>query len=319
MNQRRLAAATLIAGLAFSACQAKSASVADKPTLAPTPAVVEKGAESGKADALRATDPKPTAGLDGDPKRQLQDGRKVIRTGRIEILVGTYDDARAKIDALVEQAGGYVDSTNVNRRQDQISDATIVVRLPQNAFGSIIPKLREIGEVLSESTNANDVTEEYVDISARLASSRILEKRLLELASDKTGNIDQVLSVERELARVRGEIEGYEGHLRQWNDQIAMSTLTLSVQTKRPEIVAAPAHVPTLGERTSHAFSDSVSSLRELGSWLVVNGIAFLPWLVLLLPGAVFGRRLFRRFWRRLPVARALPDGAGHAPPPPAA
>jgi hypothetical protein len=294
---RRFAAATLAAALAAGACNAKHASdtrneAAATPSAAPAP--------TAKADQ-----PKQMT-MDGDAKR-ADEGRKVIRTGRIELLVTTYDDARAKIDALVSAAGGYVDATNVNRRQDQISDATIVVRLPKDSFGSIIPKLREIGEVLSESTNANDITDEYVDISARLASARTLEKRLLELASDKTGNIEQVLSVERELARVRGEIEGYEGHLRQWNDQIAMSTLTLSVQTKRPEIVAAPPHVATLGERTSHAFSGSVEALRELGSWIVVNGIAFLPWLVLAIPGFVFGKKFLRRFRRRLPDARVVP------------
>jgi hypothetical protein len=304
-DHRRLAAASLVAALAFTACNAKSdhASATRQAAPASTPAVVADRAEA-----------KPMAGLAvagaGDAKH-VDDGRKVIRTGRIELLVTTYDDARAKIEALVAQAGGYVDATNVTRRQDQISDATITLRLPKDAFGTIIPKLREIGEVLSESTNANDITDEYVDIAARLASARTLEKRLLELASDKTGNIDQVLSVERELARVRGEIEGYEGHLRQWNDQIAMSTLTLSVQTKRPEIVAAPAHVATLGERTSNAFGDSIATLRDVCSWFVISGIAFLPWLVLLIPGAVLGRKLLRRYWRRLPQARALPNSQG--------
>lgn len=245
-----------------------------------------------------------------------QDGRKIIRTGRVELLVTGYDDARAKIEALVKAAGGYVDSTNVNRRQDAISDAMIVVRLPKSSFGDVMPKLRDIGEVLSESTNAADITDQYVDISARLASAKTLEKRLLELATDKHGNIDQVLSVERELARVRGEIEGYEGHLRQWNDQIDMSTLTLSIQTKRPEITAAPVHEPTLGERTSHAFSESIAALRDAGSWLVVNGIALLPWLVLAIPGALISRRMLARLWRRLPTARALPP---HPPQPPGA
>src|SRR6185295_18508627 len=107
------------------------------------------------------------------------------------------------------------------------------------------------------------------------------------------------------------EIEGYEGHLRQWNDQIDMSTLTLSIQTKRPEIVAAPVTEPSLGERTSHAFSSSISALRELGTWIVVNGIAFLPWLILVIPGLLLGRRMYRRYWHWLPSARVV-----SAPPP---
>ena len=99
-----------------------------------------------------------------------------------------------------------------------------------------------------------------------------------------------MLAVEKELSSVRGEIEGYEGHLRQWNDQISMSTLTLSLSTKRPEIAAAVA--PGLGARTTQAFHSSIESLRELGAWLVINGIAVLPWLVLLIPGGLLLRRL---------------------------
>jgi hypothetical protein len=221
-------------------------------------------------------------------------------------VVGSYDDARAKLDSLVAAAGGFVDSTEVARRENAVSDATIVVRVPTAAFGGLLPKLRDLGEIVSETTKASDITDQYVDFSARMASARTLEKRLLELATDHTGKIDQVLEVERELARVRGEIESYEGHLRQWDDQIAMSSLTLSLQTKRPEITAAPTREPSLGERTGDALGASMSTLRECCSWLIVNGVAFLPWLLVLVPGIVFGRRLARRLTGRIPIARAV-------------
>jgi hypothetical protein len=286
---KKMATVALVAALA--ACNAKKSdnkvSSADKPDVS---------FAATKQEAVAA------GGLAIDAKKP-EEARKVIRTGHVDLVVASYDDARGKLEALVKAAGGYVDATNVTRRADQISDAQITIRLPKDAFASILPKLREIGEVISESTNANDITDQYVDISARLASARTLEKRLLELAADKTGNIDQVLSVERELARVRGEIEGYEGHLRQWNDQIDMSTLSLSLQTKRPEIVAAPTHQPTLGERTSGAWSDSISALRELGSSIAIGTIAILPWLVLAIPGFMLGRKLWQRR-RRLPPAR---------------
>lgn len=240
--------------------------------------------------------------------KPADDNRKIIRTGRIDLVVATYDQARAKIDALVEQVGGYVDSTQVNRRQNAISDATIVVRIPSTAFGSMLPKLREIGEIVSESTNASDITDQYVDIAARLASAQALEKRLLELATDKHGNIEQVLAVERELSRVRTEIESYEGKMRQWNDQIAMSTLTLALSTKRPEIAVVD---PGLGTRIRQSFHDSIDALRAFGGWFAVTLIAIAPWLVLIIPGFVFGRRLARRYIK-------LPAAIARTPEPPA-
>ncbi len=305
MKLHRLAAVAL----ALAACksESKSASSSDSRN-APVALPMAAGSAVGGDKNAEAKQTQPQLG----PK---QDFRKVIRTGRIELLVATYDDARAKIDALVAAAGGYVDSTSVNRRQDSVSDGVIVVRLPQTAFGELIPKLKDIGEVLSETTNAADITDEYVDVSARLASAQVLEKRLLELASARDGKIDQVLEVERELARVRGEIEGYEGHLRQWNDQIAMSTLTLSIATKRPEIVAAPAVAPSLGDRTSHAFSASIGALRDAGGWLFVNGVAALPWLLLCAPFALILRRLARRFANKLPKAIARPGTMGECAP----
>lgn len=291
---RRLAIVSLLAALVAPAC--KQASKADA-----TSSVTAKADEPASPAQKIAGDAKPGA------DRVPDDGRKVIRTGTIELLVVSFDDARAKIEAAVAQAGGYIDSTNITRRQDQISDGTIVVRLPQDKLGDMTGKLAQIGEVISEQTNAADITDQYVDVSARLAAARTLEKRLLELASDHSGKIDQVLSVERELERVRGEIEGYEGHLRQWNDQVAMSTLTLQVRTKRPEIVATSEPAPTLGQQTKSTFGSSMSALRSFGAGLLLAITALLPWLVILVPAGLLGRRLWRRRARRVPAARALP------------
>jgi len=187
--------------------------------------------------------------------------------------------------------------------QGEVSSATLVLRIPQEAFGQLLPKLKELGEVAAESTNAEDVTDQYVDVSARLASAKTLEKRLLELAADRASGVEALLAVERELARVRGEIESSEGRLRQWNDQIAMSTLTLTITTKAPAIAAAAE--PGLGTRVKSGFSDSVAALKTFGAWLVVTSTTLLPWMILIVPGLVFGRRAYRRYAKKLPTAVA--------------
>jgi hypothetical protein len=124
-----------------------------------------------------------------------------------------------------------------------------------------------------------------------MTSAKTLEKRLLELVAERNGTIDSVLAVERELARVRGEIESYEGRMRQWNDQIAMSTLTLTLSTKAPEIVASST---SFTGRISNTFHDSVSAMRDFGGWLVIAGTALLPWLLIVLPALLVIRRLDR-------------------------
>lgn len=292
----RLIASLMFATLAVGACSKKSASSADFHS-APGPT----SAQGGEVEKNSPSDRLAFHANDQSKREPATDNRKVIRTGAIQLVVGDYASARAKLDALLAATGGYVDSTQVSHSQGSVSNATIVLRLPSDTFGSILPKLRELGEITGETTNAADITAQYVDISARLASSKALEKRLLELATARDGGIEAVLAVERELARVRGEIESYEGTMRQWNDQIAMSTLTLTLSTRAPAIAATAE--PGLGQRISSGFSGSIEALRDFGGWLAVTLIAFLPWLVFLIPGFVIGRRVMRRYFARLPKA----------------
>lgn len=298
----RFATVALLTSFAFAAC-AKHEETADT---GPAQPVTQSQGAAGSATTTK--DAHAAGRVSGLPTADPH--RKVIRTGRIDLVVKTYDDARAKLDKLLEAIGGYVDSTQVQHHQGDVSSATLVLRIPQEAFGQLVPKLKELGEVSAESTNAEDVTDQHVDVSARLASAKTLEQRLLEIAADRASGVEALLAVERELARVRGEIESYEGRLRQWNDQITMSTLTLTITTKAPAIAAAAE--PGLGTRIESSFSDSVAALKTFGTWLVVTGTTLLPWMILIVPGFVFGRRAFRRYAKKLPVAVASPRGIEH-------
>jgi hypothetical protein len=286
----RLAALALATSLSFGCSKSKDAA----------PNAGDFGRQSVATKGVEAAKPTDVDDKLGNPPA-VDPNRKVIRTGQISLVVTTYDEARAKLDALLEAAGGYVDSTQVQHYQGAVSSATLVLRIPQDAFGTLVPKLRELGEISSESTNAEDVTDQYVDIAARLASSKTLEKRLLELAADRSSGVEALLAVERELARVRGEIESYEGRMRQWNDQIAMSTLTLSVSTKGPAIAAVPE--PGLRSQIASGFHGSIDALQTFATWLAVTATSLLPWMILLVPGFIFGRRAYRRYARQLPAA----------------
>lgn len=293
----------LLAALAFTGCQNKRDGDmrARASEAAPPPS-----AAAGSA-AHAATDGAKQAGV----AVKHVDTRKVIRTGRIELTVTSYDEARAKLDAMVESAGGYIDSTQVERHGGT-SSAVIVIRVPADAFTSMVPGLHQLGEITNETTNAADITEQFVDTEAQLASAQQLEKRLLELATAKNGSLDQVLTVERELARVRGEIEGFEGHLKQWGDQVSLSTLTITMSTKAAPVAVAVVGSTTLGSKTSESFHSSIGALRDLASWLLVTGVALLPWLLFLVP-AGFGIQRWARRHRRIPVAIVNPmSPSGH-------
>ncbi|HUQ05076.1 MAG TPA: DUF4349 domain-containing protein [Kofleriaceae bacterium] len=321
MHQRRLAALSLLAATLFAACAAKDDTAARQAQLE----TQGRYREGFVADKLDDTTPRTeTAAAPSDqPNRPVRggidgapvDNRKIVRTGHIDLVVKTYDDTRDQIDAIVKAAGGFIDSTRVSRSEGQVSSAVIVVRIPASGFGDLLPKLRALGDIQQESTDAADITAEYVDTSARLSSARALEKRLIELAATRTGTVAEVLEVERELARVRGEIEQLEGQMRVWNDQVSLSTLTITLATKSPEIAAVAE--PGFDQRVSRAWHDSIAAMRTAAQGLSIALIALLPWLPLLLPALFFGIRALRRRIRLPRAVVYMPASYPMAPPPP--
>jgi len=244
--------------------------------------------------------------------------RKQIKTADVQLVVAAYDDARTKLDALVAASGGTIESTNVSRRRDAVSDATIVLRIPPGAMAGFLPKLRKLGEVASEATATADITDDYSDTTAKLDAARVLEKRLLQLAASPNGKIEDVLAVERELASVRGEIEGFELKIRHWDAQVATSAITVLLSTKQPEIpTPPPPEAPGLGDRIGDDFHASIDSMRSAGEWLASRSIALLPWLVITLPLLLLLRRLARRV--RLPwaiIRKRKAEPSPEVPPP---
>jgi len=288
--------AALLAALAFAGCSKKGSGDS---------AVAAQASEAAAAPAAGSV----ASNHDQSKKAGVEvahvDTRKVIRTGRIDLTVASYDESRARLDAMVESAGGYIDSTQVDRR-GTVNSAVIVIRVPADAFISMLPGLRQLGDITNETTNAADITAQFVDTEAQLASAQQLEKRLLELATAKNGTLDQVLTVERELARVRGEIESYQGHLKQWSDQVSLSTLTITMSTRSAPVAVAVVEPQSLGSKTSQSFHSSIGTLRDLASWLLVTCVALLPWLLFLVPALLGLQRLARRH-RRIPIAIVNP------------
>src|SRR5207302_7274548 len=138
----------------------------------------------------------------------------VIRTGQAFIEVDKVDPAILKIRQLAAQVGGYITNSSVSGGRDQIRQASFEIKIPASKYDQAVGSLSAIGKVETVTSTAQDVGEEFVDVTARLQNSRRLEERLISLLANRTGKLEEVLRVERELARAREEIERYEGGLR---------------------------------------------------------------------------------------------------------
>jgi hypothetical protein len=168
----------------------------------------------------------------------------VIRTGQAFIEVDKVDPAILKIRQLAAQVGGYIANSSISGGRDQIRQATLELKIPAPRYEQAVGSLSTIGKVETVNSTAQDVGEEFVDVTARVSNSRRLEERLITLLSTRTGKLDEVLRVERELARVREEIERYEGRLRYLSTRVATSTLTITVHEPAPILGSTPGENP---------------------------------------------------------------------------
>jgi hypothetical protein len=205
----------------------------------------------------------------------------VIRTGQAFIEVEKVDAALLRIRQLATQFGGYITNTSVSGGRDQIRQATIEVKIPAARYEEAVSSLSSIGKVETVNSTAQDVGEEFVDVTARVTNARRLEDRLLSLLSNRTGKLDEVLRVERELARVREEIERYEGRLRYLGSRVATSTLTITVHEPSPILGNDPGQNPIVAalRRAWRNFVSLIAAIiASLGVIIPLALIGFAGW-----------------------------------------
>jgi hypothetical protein len=207
-------------------------------------AVLSGGAVSGVADAVSPESPPSRPDLLQGVNTASAAPTMVIRTGQAFIEVDEVDKAALKIRQLAAQVGGYITNSSISGGRDQIRQATFELKIPSARYDQATGLLSTIGKVETVSSTAQDVGEEFVDVTARVTNSRRLEERLIGLLANRTGKLDEVLRVERELARVREEIERYEGRLRYLSARVALSTLTITVHEPAPILGNSPGENP---------------------------------------------------------------------------
>lgn len=299
----------LIATLAVTACERDSSAksdgerrggadmatsaphVAGRPLPAPPPseAAATVGRIAGQAADEYSTRPQEGTTTDAtstNPLQYVTPGTTVptmvIRTGQAFIEVEKVDAAELKIRQLAAQVGGYITNSSMTGGRDQVRQATFELKIPAPRYEAAVGSLSTIGKVETVSTNAQDVGEEFVDVTARVNNSRRLEERLIGLLANRTGKLDEVLRVERELARVREEIERYEGRLRYLTSRVALSTLTITVHEPAPILGSNPGENP-IAAALRRAWRNFVAllsaAIASLGVLIPLGLVGFAGWI----------------------------------------
>ena len=216
----------------------------------------------------------------------------VIRNANASIKVDSLEPAIAALREVAARVGGFVANAGIQTGRGQLRSATIEVKVPAARFDEALAGLKPIGELEAADVKADDVGEEFVDVSARMENARRLERRLIELLATRTGKLKDVLDVEQSLAQVREEIERYEGRLRYLRAHTAMSTLTVYVHEPVP--VVGTAGTSVMGEAFRQAWRNFVTFLavfvQALGIVIPLGAIATAVWLVVRARGRASSR-----------------------------
>ena len=164
--------------------------------------------------------------------------RKVISSATVSIKVKVVEQVVAQVRTIAEGMGGFVEqlasSGSAERQQ-----ASMTIRVPQDRFLMALERIEALGEVESKNLGSEDVSEQFIDLEARLKSSLREEESLLALLG-RSGTVSDVLTIERELARVRSEIERLQGQLNFLERRVALATITLSLFPPQVPVAQPP-------------------------------------------------------------------------------
>jgi len=246
----------------------------------------KEGGVVGSVDASARPIPAPAAQAPAQPAAASSarlTPSMVIRNGQASVEVEKLNPAIARLRQLATQLGGYIANSSMVGGRDQVRSATLELKIPAARFDEAINGLSGIGKVESVNATAEDVGEEFVDISARVANAKRLEARLVTLLATRTGKLEDVLAVERELARVREEIERYEGRLRYLSTRVSESTLSVTVHEPVPILGQGPGQNPivvALRQAWRNFIGFIAWMIASMGILIPAAAIALLAWLV---------------------------------------
>jgi hypothetical protein len=164
--------------------------------------------------------------------------RKLIRNATVELEIASFDQAVQKITGFANEEKGYVATTSSEKQENGKLKGEIVVKvLPEN-LDRFLQKIRGLGELKNQTLGTEDITKNYFDTEARLKNARVMEQRLIDMLKKKSDDINDLLQVEKELGRVREEIEKMQGDLKFWDSQVQFATVTISLAEKDLEEAA---------------------------------------------------------------------------------
>jgi uncharacterized coiled-coil protein SlyX len=262
----RSSALALFSFVAWAGCSVAPPSTSPRPSIPTADAIVASGAST--------VDSTPATAEGGEAAAKAKLGRQIIYRATLLLYVQDFGKADKDVAALIKDAGGYVAQFREDRPSGSIRGGKWTARVPVDKFEPFLDAVSRLGVADHREVHSDDMTEEYVDITARLKNKQQLESRLLEFVAKRADEIRDVLTLETELSRVREEIERMQGRLRYLSDRVALTTIEITAYERgdyRPPEA-------TFAGRIAQTFFLSLNCLRECAEAALLLFIAVLPW-----------------------------------------
>ena len=208
--------------------------------------------------------------------------RHVIRTGSIDLAVSNTRETIKEIRSIVKKADGIISSSYIYEIREGQYGASLTLRIPEKLFDAVMEQLEAFGKATNIQTGLDDVTMQYVDLESRLNNQKAQEVRLIEIL-EMAETVEEVLEVERELYRIRGEIEVMTAQFTYLQDQVSYATINLSLEEEEnPTANISPGAFDNFGGRIMQAFIGSINFVLNAFSKVTIAFSALLPVLIVL-------------------------------------
>lgn len=212
--------------------------------------------------------------------------RKVIWNGSAQLETVNYDKTLNDLTALAKGLGGYVENMDTSLIRSEtpgeksLKQGSITLRIPQGKFMETYQGLEKYGKVTNQSMSSEDITLQYRDTYNQATNLEVREKQLRQIMT-QAKTVPDILAVDSELSKVRGEINQLKGTLQQWDQLVQLSRITLSITEVRSVGTQVSGLDKNLFTRTAEGFIKSINGVVALGENLVVVMAALLPWLAI--------------------------------------
>ena len=257
---------------------------------------VSNGSLNGTASKLRADQIAPS-GHNG----RIENGPMIARSVSLAVIVKDFAAARSSLDTILARHGGYSANLSVSTPQDAARSLQASLRVPAPQLTAALGELKALGRVENESQNGEEVTQQHADLVARLKNSRETEQRLQAILTQRTGKISDVLEVEQEIARVRGEIEQMEAEQKNLEHRVDFATIDLRISEEYKAQLNSPA--PSVSTQIHNALVNGYRNVADTLLGLILFFAEYGPVLLLWCGFLLIPVYLVWRRWRAAAAA----------------